>query len=65
MLHTRNTDYLTLENRRVNTTTASKSFIPRSVTQWNSLPLGLREIRDPNTFKTSLRKYVKDTVPVK
>ena len=65
MRNTRNTDYLTLELKTCKTSTATKSFIHRSISQWNNLPLAIREIRDKRLFKMRLKDYIKKTLPVK
>ena len=63
---TRTADYLTVvETRNLKTATASKSFIPRTITSWNSLPLAIREIRLKHQFKTKLRAFIKENIPVK
>ena len=63
---TRTADYLTVvETRNLKTATASKSFIPRTIISWNSLPLAIREIRLKHQFKTELRAFIKENIPVK
>ena len=63
---TRNADNLTLYDRRsFKTTTAAKSFIPRAISEWNSLPFELREVASFATFKHKLKLHVKDKIPMK
>ena len=63
---TRTTDEHTLqEDRRFKTVTASKSFIPRTLKDWNRLPFELRAIEAPRLFKTGLNRYLIDNTPVK
>ena len=62
---TRTTDRLKLETTLYKTLTASKSYIPRTIDQWNSLPIYLREIKDIVYFKKALREYIVNTIPVK
>ena len=62
---TRRTDHLCLQMNKYKTVTASRTFIPRSIALWNSLPTTLREIRDINSFKTQLKVFIKANVPVK
>lgn len=53
---TRNTDGLCLEKRKCKTVTAQRTFIPRTIDLWNSLPFSLRAISDCASFKRSLRE---------
>ena len=63
---TRTSDRLTLvDNRKFKTQTAQRSFIPRVLSDWNKLPLVLREIESRDIFKQELKKYVKKNIPVK
>ena len=62
---TRNSDHLTLVTNKLRAATAGKSFLPRTIQQWNSLPFNLREISDKVAFKLSLKKHIKDYIPVK
>ena len=57
---TRRTDHLCLQTRFCKTVTASRSFIPRCTTLWNSLPSSIHEIRDLQTFKSQQRLYIKE-----
>ena len=63
---TRNTDSNSiLDRRKFKTTTAQRSYIPRAISRWNSLPLEIREIRTKSSFKQELKKYTKENIPVK
>ena len=61
----RTTDKLTLVERRLKTVTACKSFLPRTINDWNSLPYDLRSVASPSDFKKQLKVYIKENVPVK
>ena len=65
MRETRRTDHLCLQMKKCRTMTASRTFIPRSIALWNTLPSYLREIRDTASFKTQLKIFIKANVPVK
>ena len=65
MRETRRTDHLCLQMKNYKTVTASRTFIPRSVALWNSLPSRLREITDIKSFKIQLKTFIKAHVPVK
>ena len=45
--------------------TSKKTFIPRAISDWNSLPVNLRQIEDAPTFKKQLRLWIVENVPVK
>ena len=63
---TRTADRLTLVDKRLfKTTTALKTFIPRAISDWNKMPLELREIKSKINFKKNLRVYIKPSIPVK
>ena len=53
------------ETRIFEKETAQKSFIPRVTKDWNNLPNSLREITLLKMFKSKLRVWVKDTVPIR
>ena len=53
------------ETRFFKTDTAKKSFIPRTIIDWNSLPTEITEIPTLNLFKSKLRLWVKNNVPIK
>ena len=48
------------ETRRVKSTLAKQSFIPRAISQWNSLPWNLRTISSLVKFKTRVKSWVKE-----
>ena len=45
--------------------TPKKTFIPRAIDDWNSLPANLRQLKDIMTFKKMLRLWIMEKVPVK
>ena len=45
--------------------TTKKTFIPRAINDWNSLPANLRQIEDVPRFKKQLRLWIVENVPVK
>ena len=45
--------------------TTKKTFIPKAINDWNSLPANLRQIEDVPTFKKQLRLWIVENVPVK
>ena len=55
-------DSLSLVNNlpmsRFNETILRKSFFFRVHTKWNDLPLEIRQVSDPNLFKTAVQKYM-------
>ena len=53
------------DSRKFETGTAKKSFIPRTIEDWNNLPNYLREIDKIRNFKIRLKIWIKDTVPIK
>ena len=62
----RTSDCLMLvENHRFKTVTASKSYLPRTIRDWNSLPLYIRTIESPVIFKNEVKLFVKDNIPIK
>ena len=65
MRHTRYTDHTTLETKTWKTATAKKSFIQRSTVQWNNLPLNIKEIQNKEAFKTKLKIYIQENIPIK
>ena len=63
---TRTTDHLTLyDSRNFKTTTALKSFIPRTIKEWNLIPLEIRATESSELFKRSLKLYIKENITVK
>ena len=62
----RETRYNLLQDkRRFKTATAIKSFLPRSITLWNSLPNTLQHSDDHASFKSQLKQYIKENVPLR
>ena len=53
------------EIRNLGTETARRTFVPRSIHQWNSLPLNLREVNSIAVFKKSLKLWTKETITIK
>ena len=51
--------------RNLKTGTAKKSFIPRTVQDWNNLPVNLREARTLVLFKKELRAWISSSIPIK
>jgi hypothetical protein len=45
--------------------TARKSFKYRATSQWNALPLQIKQARTVNEFKIKLRKWVAENIPIK
>ena len=41
------------------------SFVPRASRSWNRLPCSLRQVPKITTFKTKLKSWIKDNIPVK
>ena len=63
---TRTCDRLTLVDKRsMKTRTAQRSFIPRSIEDWNKLPFELRDIQSKELFKHKLRQHIKENIPIK
>ena len=63
---TRTSDRQTLVDKRsFKTMTALRSFLPRSISEWNKLPLGIRERQSKQLFKNELRTYIVNNIPVK
>ena len=62
----RQTDATDLRDQRCfKTSTANKSFIPRTILHWNELPSWLKQIESVTKFKTHLKVYIKENVPIK
>ena len=53
------------KHRRYKTVTATKGFFQRTIKEWNSLPLNIREIGDVQGFKSTLKIYIKGNIPIK
>ena len=53
------------KHRRYKTATASKGFFPRTIKDWNSLPLDIRVINDVQGFKSNLKIFIKHNIPIK
>ena len=53
------------DKRNFKTATALKSFIPRTIKDWNALPADLTQTTDFKMFKTKLRKYIMENTSVK
>ena len=51
--------------RCMRTETARKSFIPRSISQWNLLPEELRTTKNLNEFKSKVKEWVRLNIPIK
>ena len=51
--------------RCMRTETARKSFIPRSIGQWNLLPEELRTTKNLNEFKSKVKEWVRLNIPIK
>ena len=51
--------------RNLESGTARKSFIPRTVDDWNELPDDIRAAVSQQVFKIILRKWVQENVPIK
>ena len=51
--------------RNLKTGTANKSFIPRTVQDWNNLPVNLREASNLVLFKKELRAWISSSIPIK
>ena len=51
--------------RGLKSETARKTFIPRTVAHWNSLPIELRMIDDISSFKIQLKTWIQNNVPCK
>ena len=63
---TRHADFLTVQDSRsFKTSTADKTFIPRAIREWNTLPLSLREVRTQGLFKQKLRIFIRENIAVK
>ena len=63
---TRHSSAKTLRDRRqFKTNTAFKSFLPRSIRDWNSLPKEILDIEDNDIFKIKLRHYIIEKTPIK
>ena len=45
--------------------TQNKTFIPRTISDWNSIPVNLRQMKELMTFKKQLRIWIMENVPVK
>ena len=54
-----------LGRKKVRTGTAKRSFLPRTIEDWNGLPNQLRESPNLRVFKLKLKKWIKDNVPIK
>ena len=53
------------DDRDFKTGTARKTFIPRSIEDWNNLPVDMRTITNLQLFKKRLKTWVKENVPLK
>ena len=53
------------DKRRFKTATAMKSFLPRTIADWSTLPNNIQQCRDHDYFKTQLRQHIKENVPVR
>ena len=47
------------DTRRTKSTLGKQSFIPRSIMQWNNLPMDIRSISSMPKFKSRLKSWVK------
>ena len=48
------------ESTRIKSSLGMQSFMPRSIKEWNSLPIEIRTITKLTKFKSELRTWVKD-----
>ena len=48
------------ETRKIKSTLGKQSFIPRTISQWNSLPWNIRSISSLVHFKTNVKSWVKE-----
>ena len=63
---TRLSDETSLRDKRsFKTATANRSFIPRTLADWNKLPVEIREKSSLLEFKRLLKKHVADTTPIR
>ena len=53
--------HLLKDIRNLETGTAKKTFIPRTIDDWNALPISLREIKSLRLFKIKLKNWIKET----
>ena len=51
--------------RQFKTVTAQRSFLPRTIQDWNDLPCCLQEITSLLHFKLKLKLWIKENVPIK
>ena len=51
--------------RNMEKETAKKTFIPRTIEDWNSLPTQLREISTLASFKKELKLWIRESIPVR
>ena len=54
-----------VENRRYKTATASRSFLPRTIKDWNKLPIDIRSTENHVFFKKQVKIFIKDNIPIK
>ena len=60
---TRNSDNLTLQDSRsYRTATAEKTFIHRVISDWNALPLELRNSSSQEQFNSKLRLFIREKI---
>ena len=56
---TRHVDNTTAsDERRFKTVTANRGFVPRTVKDWNMLPVNIRSISEHSSFKRHLKDYI-------
>ena len=58
-------NHLLKDARNFKTEIGRKSFIPRAIDGWNSLPTNLRRIDSLQTFKKELKIWINSSIPVK
>ena len=51
--------------RNMEKETAKRTFIPRTIEDWNSLPVRLREINSITLFKKELKQWIRESIPVR
>ena len=57
--------HLLRDTRNFETGTAKKTFIPRTIQDWNNLPTTLRTQTSLKLFKKQLRLWTRKNIPIK
>ena len=58
-------NHILKDERGFETATALKSYVPRTIGDWNNLPDYLRKMDNLKLFKPKLKLWIKENVPVK